>query len=315
MIKSILIKFQKLKIFLTFMRYIINDKLIKIDNILKMNKFFSRTLWSFAIFASIFGVSTAAYAQSVTDLLGGVLGNVAQGVFSSSNLSVSDIAGEWTASGSAISFQGDNFLKKAGGLAAAGAIESKLDPYYKKLGLNNAVLTVNSDGNFKLKIKGISLSGTAESNGDGTFYFNFKAFGSFSLGKVKTYVQKSGNNLDVMFDAKKLKTLISGVAKLTGISVAKTISSVLDSYEGLCVGFKMSKTGSVNSQGSESGASDISSGVNNILNKISGNSSSNSNTNSNNTQSTNKNSSEENNSPSASQVGESLMNILKGAKK
>ncbi len=45
MIKSIVFKFQKLKTFLTYMRYIINDKLIKVVNILKMKKLFSITIW------------------------------------------------------------------------------------------------------------------------------------------------------------------------------------------------------------------------------------------------------------------------------
>lgn len=212
----------------------------------------------FAIVSVSWGLSGfTVSAIDYTNLLSGTLGNVVQGVLSKSKLSVNDIAGEWTSNGSAVSFQDENLLKKAGGYAIAGAVESQIDPYYKKLGLNNAVLTVETDGSFTLKANKLILKGTAVSNGDGTFNFNFKAFGKLSLGSVKTYVQKSGNNIDVMFDASKLKSILSGIAKVTGISMAKTVSGVLDSYSGMCVGFKMSKTGSVAGSESSSSASSV----------------------------------------------------------
>lgn len=211
-----------------------------------MKKFINRLFLALALVAGGAGTTTAG-AQSLSQIgnaLGGALGNAVAGVFTKSNLTVNDIVGEWTSNGSAVSFQSENYLKKAGGTAIAGAIESQINPYYEKLGLNNAVLTVNEDGTFKLKGSKFTLSGTMTANGDGTFYFNFKAFNKVSLGKVKTYVTKTGNNIDVMFDASKLKTLISGIAKITGISIAKTAAGVLDAYDGLCVGFKMTGSSS-----------------------------------------------------------------------
>lgn len=193
-----------------------------------------------------------ASAWSLKDALGGgdlgeTVTNVLQGVFTKSDLTVEDIAGVWTTDGSAVSFKSDNLLQKAGGLAAAGAIEAKINPYFDQLGLNNAEMTIKDDGSFTLKAKMLTLQGTLASNGDGTFEFNFKAFGKVSLGKMTAYVQKAGNHVDIMFDATKLKNLTSGIASLTGISLAKTAAALLDSYEGLCVGFGMNKTGSVES--------------------------------------------------------------------
>ncbi|MDE6010512.1 MAG: DUF4923 family protein, partial [Muribaculaceae bacterium] len=156
--------------------------------------------------------------------------------------------------GSAVSFKSDNFLEKAGGIAAAAAVETKINPYYEQLGLNNAVMTIKDDGTFTLQAKRITLQGTLASNGNGTFDFNFKAFGKVSLGKMTAYVQKAGNHVDIMFDATKLKTLASGIAKITGVSLAKTAASLLDSYEGMCVGFGMNKTGDVAPTGSASAA-------------------------------------------------------------
>ena len=201
-------------------------------------------MFSIAVIAATAVAAPAtASADSKLDMLGDALSGLAEGVFTKSNLQLEDIVGEWTSTGSAVCFQGDDFLKKAGGAAASKVVEEKIDPYYKKLGLDNAVLMVNEDGTFKIVAKKLSLSGVATANGDGTFNFNFKALGKINLGSIKAYVQKSGSNIDVTFDVKKLKNLVSAIAKTTNISLAKTAASVLDSYDGLCVGFKMKRTG------------------------------------------------------------------------
>lgn len=220
-----------------------------------MNKILRKAIAPAMAVAIVAGCSVSASAWSIKDALGGsglgeTVGNVLEGVFTKSNLTLEDVTGEWITDGSAVSFKSDNLLQKAGGVAAAAAIETKINPYYEQLGLNNAVMTINSDGTFSLKAKLMTLQGTLTSNNDGTFEFNFKALGKIPLGKMTAYVQKSGNHLDIMFDATKLKSLISGIAKISGISLAKTAASLLDSYDGLCVGFGMNKSGtSVSSSG------------------------------------------------------------------
>ena len=199
------------------------------------------------------GSALPASAWDIKDLLGGAgetVENLIEGVFTKSNLTVEDICGEWITDGSAVSFKSDNFLQKAGGVAAAAAIETKINPYYEQLGLNNAVMTIRNDGTFTFKAKMITLQGTLSANGDGTFEFEFKAFGKMSLGRLTAYVQKSGNHVDIMFDATKLKTLVATIAKYTGTTLVKTAASILDSYEGLCVGFGMEKRGSSGASGS-----------------------------------------------------------------
>lgn len=262
----------------------------------------------FTAFLTILAVGSAS-AQNLGDLLGGdlgnTLGNMLEGVFSSSKLSVSDLEGTWQSSGPAVCFQGEGFLKKAGGLAAASALETKLAPYYQKYGLDNATLTVDNAGNFTLKMKSIKLSGTItkSSKGDGIFDFNFKALGTISLGKITTYVQKSYNSLDVMFDATKLKKLVTTVANFTGISIAKTFSSLLDSYDGLCVGFKMNLVSGGNN----------SNGLGGLLNGLGIGGSSNS-TNSNTNKSGTTNNSNNNGSDAIGTGVDLLRDILKGKK-
>lgn len=188
-----------------------------------------------------------ANAQSLTDLLkkagsGSTISDVLSGVLSSSNLTVEDLAGEWKSNGPAISFKGDNFLKKAGGVAAAAAIKSKIKPYYTKYGLDNSTLSIDKKGNFEFKFNKLTLKGTIEpdtkATEKGVFLFRFKAAGKVNLGAITTYVQKTSKTMDVMFDATKLKNFVSVVAKYSGNSMAKTFSSLLEQYDGLCVGFE-----------------------------------------------------------------------------
>ncbi|MDE6295937.1 MAG: DUF4923 family protein, partial [Muribaculaceae bacterium] len=108
-------------------------------------------------------VPFSANAIDIKDILGGAggtVGNLIEGVFTKTNLQVSDMVGEWTIDGSAVTFKSDNLLKKAGGVAAAAAIEAKLDPYYKQYGLTGGTITINNDSTFKLTVKKMTLSGT-----------------------------------------------------------------------------------------------------------------------------------------------------------
>lgn len=225
--------------------YQINQK-----NHMKIKKIFL-----LAAFLTIWGVNSGR-SQSLGDLFGGsglgnTIGNMLEGVFSSSNITVADMAGEWTANGPAVCFQGEGFLKKAGGIAAASAIETKLEPYYEQYGLNNAKLSIEKDGKFTLVCKAIRLNGTITRNDQsepGVFEFNFTALG-MKLASVTTYVQKTSGSMDIMFDATKLKKLLSAIGSFTGIQIVKTVSGILDSYDGLAVGSHYTGT-SANSNGS-----------------------------------------------------------------
>ena len=207
----------------------------------------------------ISGLSVSSiHAQSLSDILGKVTGKaggvtdivsgVIEGVFTKSNLTLQDLVGSYTANGPAVTFKSENLLQKAGGLAGAATLESKIKPYYEKYGLNNMTLTVTEDANFTMKIKSLSLKGTITKNeSDGTFDFNFNVVG-FKIGKFTTYIEKSGSSLKLMFDASKLKSFISTVANLTGNSMAQAVGSILDSYDGACVGWKMASTGTPQTQ-------------------------------------------------------------------
>lgn len=217
-------------------------------------------LRNFALALAFALTPTLSYAWDISDLLNKAgnaisnikteditssVGDMVDGLLSTSKIDVKDMAGTWIVDGSAVSFQSDNFLQKAGGAATASIVESKLDPYYKKYGLTGAILTINEDGSFTLSMKKLTLSGTITKNDpnkkglsqSGNFIFNFNAFGITSLGAVNSYVTKSSNSLDIMFDANRLQSILNSIASFSKIQMAQTAINLLNQYDGICIGF------------------------------------------------------------------------------
>ncbi len=203
--------------------------------------------------ALIAGATADANAQGLSDLLKGLgrndggisstIGNALQGIFTKTDLTLDDLVGEYESTGPAVAFKSENFLQKAGGIAGAAALETKLQPYYEQYGMIGMPLKIDKDATITLMVKRIKLNGTVIRNdGDGTFTFNIMVAG-MKIGQFTAYVQKTGRDLDLMFDATKLKELISMVGKFSGSKLTASLSTLLDSYEGACMGFKMSYKG------------------------------------------------------------------------
>lgn len=280
--------------------------------------------------AAVLLASAGAQAQNLSDIFGALgnlggnssqtttsgkgggntLGNILEGVFSSSNITVQDLAGVWTSNGPAVCFQSENMLKKAGGIAAAAMVEKELSPYYSKLGLNGTVITIQTDGTFSMKTKMLTLNGTITQSDKGKgvfdFDFNFTLLG-MKLATVTTYAEKTSKTLNIMFDASKLKNLLSAVSKVVNIKTLSAITKILDMYDGLCVGFRTEKTGTVAGEQQSTGSSALDA-LGNILR---GGNSGSQNNSGNSTNSTNSSNSSNQNtqSDSSSSLG-TLINIL-----
>lgn len=209
-------------------------------------------------------------AQGLGDLLkggGSTIGNIVEGIFTKSDLTLEDIVGEYQATGPAVAFKGDNFLKKAGGIAGAAALETKIAPYYKQYGLTGMKLEVTPESDFTMTVKGVKLMGKVEQGKEkGTFTFNILMANKVKLGRFTAYVEKSGSNINLMFDANKLKELVSTVTRFTGSKMAGAFGAVLDSYDGACIGFKMTQTEESKAKATE--GSNVQSGLNSILNRL-----------------------------------------------
>lgn len=203
----------------------------------------------------IFGNIGAAMGQTQngnSGKTGSTLGNLLEGVFSHTDISIEEMAGNWVVDGSAVAFKSENFLSQAGGVAAAAALETELDPYFRQYGLTGAVLTIDKTGNCTIKLSRGTLKGIITRQGKGEFTFSVTLLGQ-KLSSIPLYIRKTSQSMDMMFDAAKLKQILSLIARFSGNNLTKTIISLLEKYDGIYVGFGMhsqSATNGNDSQGS-----------------------------------------------------------------
>lgn len=196
-------------------------------------------------------------AQTLKDILGGLagaaakndsagssnplgqLGSVISGFVASDKFTLDELEGTWKYEAPSVSFESENALKKAGGAAASAAVEKKLEPYYVKLRLNATTLTVDSLHNFDMKLGVARLKGTVEKTDDGQLIFNFKALGKINLGKMSAHAKKAGGTLYLTFDSTRLVQILTLVGGRLNISTLNAITSLLNSYEGVYLGFRL----------------------------------------------------------------------------
>lgn len=196
--------------------------------------------------ASATSTDTTASSSStsgLSSLLGslGSVGSAIQNVISTDDIALKDIVGTWVYSSPAVAFKSDNLLKKAGGAAAATSIESKLDTYYKYARVQSMKLQINEDSTFTMSFNKVTLTGDFTRDTDGNYLFNYKVAGSINIGTIKTYMTKSGDTLNVMYDVTKLVAILQKVGSYTKNSTINTVSSILKSYEGITAGFKLKR--------------------------------------------------------------------------
>lgn len=176
---------------------------------------------------------------SLGDLLSGVANKLGVG---SSTLTVDKLVGTWNYSGPAVSFKSDNLLLKAGGAAAASQVEAKLEPYYRTAGLTSLVLTVGADSTFTFKARFVNLSGTISRNAEtGNFIFQFRALKRINVGSMESYIVMNGDKMELTFDVSKLMLLIEKAGKISGNSTIKSISTLLNKYDGMTAGFELQR--------------------------------------------------------------------------
>lgn len=181
--------------------------------------------------------SEQSTGSSILNALGGIVSNAT----ASDKFSVDEIVGSWKYSAPAIAFKSDNALQNIGGAAAATTIESKLEPYYKRLGFQKTSLEVAADHSFTLKLGVLTLQGTIEKDEQENLQFNFSAFGKVNLGSVDAKATKSGDNLNLTFDATRLIEILTKISSKLNNSTLTTIANLLNSYDGVYMGFKLTK--------------------------------------------------------------------------
>lgn len=179
--------------------------------------------------------STSATTTSIGSIISGLLNNViGSGTFSKADL----CAHTWKYSKPGCAFTSENLLAKAGGEIAANKVEEKLSTYYKKFGFNssNTQFTFTTDGNFSAQIDGKPWQGSYTFD-EKTHAIHLKGL----LLSASGYATKTTNGISLLFDQKKLLNLIKMLSTFKGSSTLSAVGSIANSYDGMRVGFEMTK--------------------------------------------------------------------------
>lgn len=191
------------------------------------------------ILAAVLVMSVGAQAQSLKDILGGLV-NAVKG----STTTEQSIVGEWGYTQPALALKSDNVLAQAGSSLMSGTIEKKLATYYEKVGLKagSAAISLTEDKQFTLTMGKRTLQGTYEFD-DATkaLTLNFTTKTSVKIGKIKGEAQLSGGDLKLLFAADKMLKIIKGLSAVSNNSSIAAISQVADQYDGMSLGMTFAK--------------------------------------------------------------------------
>ena len=187
------------------------------------------------ILGAVLGGNSNSSSSAGSSIINGILNNViGSGTFSKQEL----CAHTWKYSKPGCAFTSENLLAKAGGEIAANKVEEKLSEYYSKFGFSgsNTYFTFKTDGTFAAKIDGKSWQGN--------YTFDEKTHAIQMKGLILSmsgYATKTTNGISLLFDQKKLLNLIKTMGALKGSSTLSAIGTIANNYDGMRVGFEMSK--------------------------------------------------------------------------
>ena len=168
-------------------------------------------------------------------------GSVADAIISVIGLdkvSAANLIGAWSYNGPGCAFTSKNLLAKAGGEVAAAQIEEKVKPYYDQVGISasNTQITFNQDGTFSSKIAGTNFSGTYTFD-ESSQQIKLKGL----LLSINCYTKREINGISILFEAKKLLTVLQTMSALSGNANLQTIGDLSKQYDGVRVGFDMKR--------------------------------------------------------------------------
>lgn len=210
-----------------------------------------KTVFSIAL---AIGISLSVSAQiNLKDALGSLAGKTsgesslgnALGVISSivgtGDIKPETLVGKWTYSKPAVTFQSDNLLQKAGGAAASQMIVNKITPYYNRIGVKGLTMEFTKEGEFTINRGAVNIKGTYEAGEKGKYILNIKALGKIPAGKLNVYISGNSSTIQVTCAADKLLAFASKVGSMTGNASLKSLSTILDTYQGLNIGIELKK--------------------------------------------------------------------------
>lgn len=166
------------------------------------------------------------------------LGNAVRSVIGTDKPKKKDLIATWHYQQPGAAFTSENLLAKAGGEVAATQVKEKLASYYSTVGISssNTYIQFKDDNTFSGKIDGKSISGSYTYNED-----DCKLEMKMLLFSATAYAKKTTVGMSILFESKKLLTLLQTMAALSGNSTLETMGDLSKNYDGVRIGFDMKK--------------------------------------------------------------------------
>ena len=178
-----------------------------------------------------------------TGLLGGIdgasaIGNVLGSVLGLNKVTESTLIGTWKYAQPGCAFTSENLLAKAGGEVAAQKVKSELLTQYSNMGINssNTYFTFKEDKTFSGKVAGKSVNGTYVLNTN-----NGQITLKTLLFSLNGYVNLNTSGMSLLFESQKLLSILQTVGSMSGNASVATISEVSKNYDGVRLGFDLTR--------------------------------------------------------------------------
>lgn len=200
--------------------------------------------WSVVVAVGILlSVSCEAYGQSLKNILkSSAVKEAVTSITGGKTLTAANIAGTWTYKNTVMKMESSNTLKSVAGNVAAEEMMNKLKSYWEKAGIVEGAFsyTFKSDNTFTNEIKKKNVSGTYSVNQEAkTIELRYTLGGKMTT--MTASVVLSDGEMDLLFNADKLLDLVTKLSSVTDNTTLKTLSKFAGEYDGMKLGFKLTK--------------------------------------------------------------------------
>ncbi|WP_303181880.1 DUF4923 family protein [uncultured Butyricimonas sp.] len=175
-------------------------------------------------------------SSAVKDVVNTLTGNV---------IKFSDLQGNWNYVEPACKMTSDDKLKEVGGTLMSSALEKKITTVYTKAGIvpGKFSYTFNSDSTFTNVIGKKTLKGTYSlDEKNKVLVLSYKLGNAFTVKRTEVQLAKSGEQISMLFNVDGLMKFVKVLSSMMKKSdSSSSLSSLLEGYDGMLLGFEMKK--------------------------------------------------------------------------
>ena len=197
------------------------------------------------IFLLLTSCGMQMYGQSLKDLFNKeTIRDIAGSVVEQLDVLPKNIEGTWEYAGTAVKFTGDNILTTAASQIASGQIETRLDEYLQIVGIREGAFsyTFNADSTFTTSFNKMDFPGrytfSEEANTIELDYGKNEKLRGITL---KTQVSVSLTSMELLFNADKILDFINKISSSAGNSKLSMLNALTSQYDGLKIGFELTR--------------------------------------------------------------------------